>query len=75
MCTVDTESILWFTLYIIGDLLLQPSIESRDVAQRTERHDRLCSSREGMRFNSAISSNFEEIIDMMGTQNEKIKAI
>ena len=45
------------TLYNIGVLLLQPSIESRDVAQRTERHGkRLHSGREGMRFNSAISS-------------------
>ena len=33
------------------------------------------SGREGERFNSAIYSNSKEIIDMVGTQNEKIKAI
>ena len=70
VCTVDTESLLPLLIYIRG-LVAAIVIESRDVAQRTERHGTSC--REGERFNSAISSDFKEIIDMVGTQNEKTK--
>ena len=72
----DTESLLRSTLYYIRVLLLQPSQESRDVAQRTERH--------GTILHKAVKEcgstpqslqDLKEIIDMVGTQNEKIKAI
>jgi len=60
------------TPYIIYEgLLLQSSIESRDVAQRTERHGKRAVKDSGSTPQSL--QDFKEIIDMVGTQNEKIK--